>query len=598
MSISNKLGIQDVNLSGKKVFIRVDFNVPFSDGKITNNQRIVAALPTIKYAVEHGAKSVVLASHLGRPDGQVQSKSSLKPVADEVSKLLGKPVTFLTDCVGPEVEARVAAATGGEVILLENVRFHLEEEGSVKLKDGTKKTASKEEIAAFRKSLTKLADVYVNDAFGTAHRAHSSMVGVDVPQRAAGFLMKKELDYFAKALESPERPFLAILGGAKISDKIQLINNLIDKVNILIIGGGMAFTFKKVLEDLKIGNSLFDAEGSKIVKELMEKAKARGVQVVLPVDYVTADKFAKDAQVGEATDETGIPDGWMGLDVGPKSRVLFKDAILSAKTILWNGPAGVFEFENFEAGTKGMLDALVEVSAHGATVIVGGGDTATAVAKWGAEEKLAHVSTGGGASLELLEGAFAVEAALELSGAQFEKVLVDVEKQENFSDDFKALNPMKQIPTLKLPDGSIVGAMTESAAILLYLAEVYPNRKLLPVSGAGRPLALRILFFLAANLYETEKRYTSSSDSSEIENVKTAAVKRFETLLAVNETMFKGPYALGDEFSVLDVYVYMLLSWYPGGVQKVLDGFPKQKQIFEKVDVMPLVTKLKETYKM
>lgn len=243
-----------------------------------------------------------------------------------------------------------------------------------------------------------------DDAFGTAHRAHSSMVGVDLPQKASGFLMKKELEYFAKALEAPERPFLAILGGAKISDKIQLIDNLLTKVDSLIIFGGMAFTFKKTLENVKIGNSLFDEAGSKIVGDLMEKAKKNGVKIVLPTDYITGDKFAKDAKVGYSTDADGIPDGWMGLDCGDKSLKLFKAAIGEAKTILWNGPPGVFEFEAFAKGTKATLDAAVEAAESGKVVIIGGGDTASEVARYGVEDKLSHVSTGGGASLELLEG--------------------------------------------------------------------------------------------------------------------------------------------------------------------------------------------------
>lgn len=404
MSLTNKLAITDVDLAGKRVLMRVDFNVPLDGDKITNNQRIVAALPTIKYAVEHKAKAVVLMSHLGRPDGQQVAKYSLKPVADELSRLLEKRVEFLSDCVGPEVEAKVNAAHDGQVILLENVRFHIEEEGKGKDASGEKVKADQDAVQKFRAELTKLGDVYVNDAFGTAHRAHSSVVGIDLPQRASGFLVKKELEFFSKALESPERPFLAILGGAKISDKIQLIENMLDKVNIIIIGGGMAFTFKKQLDNMKIGSSLYDEEGAKKVHELMEKAKKNNVEVVLPVDYVTGDKFGKDAKVGHADDASGIPDGWMGLDVGEKSRKLFTDAILKSKTILWNGPAGVFEFDNFAAGSKALLDACVEAEKSGSTVIVGGGDTATVVAKYNAEANISHVSTGGGASLELLEG--------------------------------------------------------------------------------------------------------------------------------------------------------------------------------------------------
>ncbi|TKA68815.1 Phosphoglycerate kinase [Cryomyces minteri] len=405
MSLSNKLAITDVDLKGKRVLIRVDFNVPLdSDKNITNNQRIVGALPTIKYACDHGAKAVILMSHLGRPDGKVNPKYSLKPVVAELEKLLGKKVVFTHDCVGKEVEDTVSKATDGQVILLENLRFHAEEEGSSKDSEGKKVKADKAKVEEFRKGLTALGDVFVNDAFGTAHRAHSSMVGVDLPQKAAGFLMKKELDYFAKALESPQRPFLAILGGAKVSDKIQLIDNLLGKVDSLIICGGMAFTFKKTLEGVKIGNSLFDEAGSKTVKELTEKAKKNGVKIVLPTDYITADKFAADAKTGYATDADGIPDGWMGLDCGEQSLKLYRDTIAEAKTILWNGPPGVFEFDAFANGTKETMNAAVAAAKQGKIVIIGGGDTATVAAKYGVEDQLSHVSTGGGASLELLEG--------------------------------------------------------------------------------------------------------------------------------------------------------------------------------------------------
>ncbi|PSS05162.1 phosphoglycerate kinase [Coniella lustricola] len=405
MSLSNKLSITDVDLKGKRVLIRVDFNVPLdADKKITNNQRIAGAIPTIKYAIDNGAKAVVLMSHLGRPNGSPNSKYSLQPVVPELEKLLGKSVTFAPDCVGSEVEAIVNKTEDGGVVLLENLRFHIEEEGSSKDKEGNKTKADKEKVTEFRKGLTALGDVYINDAFGTAHRAHSSMVGVDLPQKAAGFLMKKELDYFAQALESPKRPFLAILGGAKVSDKIQLIDNLLDKVNTLVVCGGMAFTFKKTLYNVPIGTSLFDEAGAKTVPQLMEKAKKNNVKVVLPVDYITADKFDANANTGKATDAEGIPEGWMGLDCGEESIKLYKEAIDEAKTILWNGPAGVFEFEKFANGTKATLDAAVAGAQSGKIVIIGGGDTATVAAKYGVEDKLSHVSTGGGASLELLEG--------------------------------------------------------------------------------------------------------------------------------------------------------------------------------------------------
>ena len=403
MSLSSKLSVQDLDLKDKRVFIRVDFNVPLDGKKITSNQRIVAALPTIKYVLEHHPRYVVLASHLGRPNGERNEKYSLAPVAKELQSLLGKDVTFLNDCVGPEVEAAVKASAPGSVILLENLRYHIEEEGSRK-GDGQKVKASKEDVQKFRHELSSLADVYINDAFGTAHRAHSSMVGFDLPQRAAGFLLEKELKYFGKALENPTRPFLAILGGAKVADKIQLIDNLLDKVDSIIIGGGMAFTFKKVLENTEIGDSIFDKAGAEIVPKLMEKAKAKGVEVVLPVDFIIADAFSADANTKTVTDKEGIPAGWQGLDNGPESRKLFAATVAKAKTIVWNGPPGVFEFEKFAAGTKALLDEVVKSSAAGNTVIIGGGDTATVAKKYGVTDKISHVSTGGGASLELLEG--------------------------------------------------------------------------------------------------------------------------------------------------------------------------------------------------
>lgn len=400
----NKLSIDLLNLAGKRVLVRVDFNVPMKDGKITNNQRIVAALDTVKYALDKGAKSVVLMSHLGRPDGSKNLKYSLKPVAEELKTLLKKDVTFLDDCVGPKVEEACANPPAGSIILLENLRFYVEEEGKGVNAAGEKVKASPEDVKKFRESLRKLGDVYVNDAFGTAHRAHSSMLGEGFEQRASGFLLKKELDYFSKALDNPEKPFLAILGGAKVADKIQLIENLLDKVNEMIIGGGMSYTFLKELKGMGIGGSLYDVEGAKIVKKLVEKAEKNNVKLHFPVDFITADKFAEDAKTGEATVESGIPDGWMGLDVGPKSQELFKEPIARAKVIVWNGPAGVFEFENFAKGTKSLMDAVVEVTGKGAITIIGGGDTATCAAKWNTEDKVSHVSTGGGASLELLEG--------------------------------------------------------------------------------------------------------------------------------------------------------------------------------------------------
>jgi len=400
-----KKTIKDLDLAGKRVFIRVDFNVPQDKqtGEITNTQRITAALPTIQYALDHGA-SVVLASHLGRPNGEKVAKYTLKPVAEKLQEVLGKHVKFLNDCVGAEVEAECAALKPGEVILLENVRFHIEEEGKAKDAEGNSVTADPAKVASFRASLSKLADIYVNDAFGTSHRAHSSVIGVDLPDKVAGFLVEKELAAFAAVLENPQRPLLAILGGAKIADKIPLIRSLIDKADDIIIGGGMAYTFLKVLNGMQIGNSLFDPAGAAIVSELAAKAKEKGVRIHLPIDFITGDKFSPDSNLGSATVESGIPDGWEGFDCGPKTCELFAKVIASAKTIVWNGPCGVFEFDIFAEGTKAMAEAVATATASGAVTIVGGGDTATAAKKFGVIDKVTHASTGGGASLELLEG--------------------------------------------------------------------------------------------------------------------------------------------------------------------------------------------------
>ncbi|KAJ2809347.1 phosphoglycerate kinase [Coemansia guatemalensis] len=405
MSLSSKLSINDIDVKGKRVLVRVDFNVPQDkEQKITNNARIVAALPTIKHLLEQGAAGIVLMSHLGRPNGQEVTKYSLRPVADELQTLLGRPVTFLKDCVGAEVENACANLTDGKVVLLENLRFHIEEEGSAKDKEGNKTKADPEKVKEFRASLTKLGDVYVNDAFGTAHRAHSSMVGVELPVRAAGFLMQKELEYFGKVTENPARPYLAILGGAKVSDKIQLIDNLLDKVNMMIVTGGMAYTFHKTLSGMKIGKSLYDPKGAEIVQKLVEKAKANNVEFVLPSDFTTADSFSPNAKTGYATVEGGIDDELEGLDIGAESIKKFTEVISRAKTIVWNGPCGVFEFEKFAVGTNKTMDAIIKAHDNGATTIVGGGDSATAAANRGLTERFSHVSTGGGASLELLEG--------------------------------------------------------------------------------------------------------------------------------------------------------------------------------------------------
>lgn len=400
-----KKSLRDINVSGKRCLVRVDFNVPQdkSTGAITNPQRILAAVPTIQHILDQGG-SVILMSHLGRPNGRVTPKFTLQPVAEKLSEILGRPVQFLNACTGPEVEAVCQASQPGDIILLENVRFHIEEEGKRKNDDGSSEKASPDAIAAFRASLTKLGEIYVNDAFGTAHRAHSSVVGIDLPHKVAGFLMEKELTAFAAVIDQPARPLLAILGGAKIADKIPLINNLLDKADEIIVGGGMAFTFLNILHGMKIGDSLFDADGAKIIPDLMIKAKAKGVKIHLPVDFTTANQFAADAETAIALAADGIPDGWMGLDMGPDSADLFAGVIARAKTIIWNGPPGVFEFPKFSVGTQKMAEAIAQATANGAITVVGGGDTATAAKKFAIVDHVTHVSTGGGASLELLEG--------------------------------------------------------------------------------------------------------------------------------------------------------------------------------------------------
>jgi phosphoglycerate kinase len=403
----NKLKVGDVDVAGKRVFIRVDFNVPQDKqdpSKITNTQRIDAALPTVKDILAKGAKSVVLASHLGRPDGRVQEKFSMAPVAKVLEEKLGKPVKLLNGASGPEVEAACADPAPGSVILLENLRFNIEEEGKGKDADGNKVKADPTKVTEFRASIRKLADVYVNDAFGTAHRGHSSMVGEGFDVKATGGLMSAELAAFAKVLDAPAKPVMAILGGAKVTDKIQLIFNMLDKVDKLIIGGGMAFTFLKVNDGMAVGSSLYDEEGAKVVPDIMAKAKEKGVEIILPVDFTISSKFGEDGEVKEVTKEQGIPEGFMGLDCGPKTIQLNKAAVDASKTIIWNGPMGVFEMGKFEAGTKSLMDAVVGATEKGAVSVIGGGDTATACKKYKTMDKVTHCSTGGGASMELLEG--------------------------------------------------------------------------------------------------------------------------------------------------------------------------------------------------
>merc|ERR1719163_789345 len=343
-------------------------------------------------------------SHLGRPDGMKKPEFSMAPVAKVLEGIVGKPVTFLSDSSGPEVEAACADPAPGSVILLENLRFNLEEEGKGVDAEGAKVKADKEKVKAFRASLAKLGDIYVNDAFGTAHRAHSSMVGEGFDVKASGFLVAKELAAFSKVLDGPAKPVLAILGGAKVSDKIQLIKNMLDKVNLMIVGGGMAYTFLKVNDGMGIGSSLYDEDGAKIVPDIMKKAAEKNVKIVLPVDFVCSSKFGEDGEIKNSTAADGVPEGFMGLDCGPESVKKNAEAVMEAKTNIWNGPMGVFEMKSFETGTKSMMDTMVEVTKTGTVTVIGGGDTATACKNYDTEDKVTHCSTGGGASLELLEG--------------------------------------------------------------------------------------------------------------------------------------------------------------------------------------------------
>jgi len=397
-----KLFIEDLQLEGKRVLMRVDFNVPMKDGKIVNDTRVRASLPSIRYVLAHGA-SLVLMSHLGRPDGQRIGKYSLRPVAGHLQELLGTPVRFLPDCAGADVERACAALKPGEVILLENLRFHIEEEGKVKREDGSSVKADPSAVAAFRASLTRLGDVYVNDAFGTAHRGHSSMIGVNLPQRAAGYLMKKELDFLGEAIDRPQRPFVAIIGGAKVSGKIDVIESLLPKVDTLLIGGGMAFTFFKA-QGKEIGGSLVENDRLDMARTLLAKA---GSKLMLPVDTVVTDALDLDARkVGTlktlAWDRMGPKD--IGVDIGEATRATFCGVVKRARTIIWNGPMGVFEISAAAAGTLAMAQALADATATGAITVVGGGDSVAAIEACGLADKVTHVSTGGGASLEFLEG--------------------------------------------------------------------------------------------------------------------------------------------------------------------------------------------------
>ena len=381
----NKKTIEDIEVSGKKVLVRCDFNVPLDGDKITDETRIVAALPTIQYLLDHNA-AVILTSHLGRTKGEFNMKYSLAPVAARLSEKLGKPVVLAKDVIGEDAKKCVSEMKPGDVVLLENVRFHKEEEKN---------------DPEFAKALASFAEIYVNDAFGTAHRAHASTEGVTHYLPAvAGYLIGKELDFLGNAVENPKRPFVAILGGAKVKDKIGVITNLLEKVDTLIIGGGMAYTFQKAL-GYEIGKSLLDEERIELAKEMMQKAKDKGVKLLLPVDNVCGSDFNNDCDRITVDAEAGIPADYEGMDIGPKSIKLFSEAIKEAKTVVWNGPMGVFEMPNFAVGTLAVATAMAESDA---ITIIGGGDSAAAVTQMGLADKMSHISTGGGASLEFLEG--------------------------------------------------------------------------------------------------------------------------------------------------------------------------------------------------
>ncbi|MGN0553055.1 MAG: phosphoglycerate kinase [Acutalibacteraceae bacterium] len=384
MSALNKKTVEDINVSGKKVLVRCDFNVPLKDGEITSDKRIVASLPTIKYLIDHNAK-VILCSHLGRPKGEFKPEFSLAPVAKRLSELLGKEVKMAKDVVGESAQALAAELKDGDVMLLENVRFHAEE---------TKNDPE------FSKALASLAEIYVNDAFGSAHRAHSSTTGVaDYLPAVCGYLIQKEIEFMGGALENPKRPLVAILGGAKVSDKIGVINNLLDKVDTLIVGGGMAYTFF-VAKGYHVGTSLVEEDKVELAKDMMNKAAEKGVKFLLPIDNVVGKEFDADTEY-QTINSDEFPEGWMGLDIGPKTRELFADAVKGSGTVIWNGPMGVSEWDHFANGTIAVATAVAE---SGAISIIGGGDSAAAVQKLGFADKMSHISTGGGASLEFLEG--------------------------------------------------------------------------------------------------------------------------------------------------------------------------------------------------
>jgi len=383
-----KQTLKDVELKGKTVLMRVDFNVPIKDGEIEDDNRIVQALESINYVIEHGAK-LILMSHLGRPGGEPSAEFSLKPVADHLEKLVDVPVYFAEDCIGEKAEEVIKKAKEGEIVLLENVRYHPEE---------------KKNDPKFAMKLATHADLFVNDAFGSSHREHASVAGVTefLQPSVSGFLLEKEIKYLEDSVNSPSRPFVAILGGAKVSDKIGVIENLISKVDTIIIGGGMTYTFYKAM-GLNIGESLVEEDKIDLAKELMNKAEEKGIDFMLPIDSVIAKEFNNDAE-HKVVDRDGIEDGWMGLDIGPQSAIAFSNRIKNARTVLWNGPMGVFEMSNFAAGTKAIAEALVKTTEKGGFTLIGGGDSVAAINQLGLEDKVSYVSTGGGALLEYMEG--------------------------------------------------------------------------------------------------------------------------------------------------------------------------------------------------
>ncbi|MFH1613612.1 MAG: phosphoglycerate kinase [Planctomycetota bacterium] len=398
-----KKTVADIDIKGKRVLMRVDFNVPLDDQcNITSDTRIVKALPTIRHVLENGG-SLILMSHLGRPEGKRNEKMSLAPVAVRLSELLGKEVVFVNDCIGPEVQARAEKLSSGECMLLENLRFHKQE--TIKDKAAKEDMQLRQAKDDFACQLAELADAYVDDAFGTAHRDNASMYTVPLmmegKDRVAGFLLEKELRFLGQTVSNPERPFVAILGGAKVSDKIKVIENLIGKVDRILIGGAMAYTFFKA-RDQRIGQSLCEDDFLNKANELVSLAQEKGCEMVLPVDTVVAREFKADAEHKVVRGD--IDEGWQGLDIGPETRRLFSRRLADAKTVLWNGPMGVFELEPFDEGTRHIAQALAEITGKGARSVIGGGDSASAIAKLGLEDKVSHISTGGGASLEFLEG--------------------------------------------------------------------------------------------------------------------------------------------------------------------------------------------------